>query len=127
MPALIDTNIIIRYLIQDNEKQFLKTVDIFNDIDSGNLQVEILDGVIMESLYVLIKFYELPKNDVIDSLKTILYSAGVINNNKHILLEALNIFKNRNMDFVDCLICAKSKVEDYSVISFDKELNRCAE
>ena len=30
--------------------------------------------------------------------------------------------ENKNIDFVDALICAKSKLENYKKLSFDKDL-----
>ena len=119
MIYLIDTNIIIRYLIQDNKEHFAKSQKIFKQIERMDMHVEILDGVIMECLYVLIKFYKLPKNEVIDDMRTILYLDGIVNNNKHILLESLTIYKEKNIDFIDCQLCAKRKLENYEITRFD--------
>lgn len=125
MIYLIDTNIIIRYLIQDNKEHFAKSQKIFKQIERMDMHVEILDGVIMECLYVLIKFYKLPKNEVIDDMRTILYLDGIVNNNKHILLESLTIYKEKNIDFIDCQLCAKRQLENYEIISFDSDLSKC--
>lgn len=125
MIYLIDTNIIIRYLIQDNKEHFAKSQKIFKQIERMDMHVEILDGVIMECLYVLIKFYKLPKNEVIDDMRTILYLDGIVNNNKHILLESLTIYKEKNIDFIDCQLCAKRQLENYEIFSFDSDLSKC--
>ena len=125
MIYLIDTNIIIRYLIQDNKEHFAKSQKIFKQIERMDMHVEILDGVIMECLYVLIKFYKLPKNEVIDDMRTILYLDGIVNNNKHILLESLTIYKEKNIDFIDCQLCAKRQLENYEIIRFDSDLSKC--
>ncbi|WP_276607318.1 PIN domain-containing protein [Campylobacter helveticus] len=41
------------------------------------------------------------------------------------LIEALNIIEHKNIDFVDALICAKCKLQNYKKLSFDKDLNGC--
>ena len=69
MVALIDTNIIIRFLIGDHEQHLQESIQIFQAIESGAFQVEILDVVLMESLFVLTKFYKLPKAEVVTDLK----------------------------------------------------------
>ena len=125
MVYLLDTNIIIRFLVGDNDEHLLISMDIFKQIESAKLQVEILDTVLMEAFFVLTKFYKLPKNEVIDDLKTIVALNGVVNANKTILFEALNIIQSKNIDFVDALICAKSKLQGYERLSFDKDVNRC--
>ncbi|MEA2073605.1 MAG: PIN domain-containing protein [Campylobacterota bacterium] len=125
MVYLLDTNVIIRFLVGDHSEHLERSRKIFKDIEKAKVQVEILEGVLMESFFVLTKFYKIPKNDVINDLKTILNFNGVINSNKTILYEALNIIENRNIDFVDALICAKSKLQGFGKLSFDEDVKRC--
>lgn len=124
MVYLLDTNIIIRFLVGDHQEHLAKSIVIFKDIESAKLQVEILEGVLMEAFFVLTKFYKLPKNEVINDLKTILAFNGVINSNKPILYETLNIIEMKNIDFVDALICAKSNLQGYGKFSFDRDVNK---
>ena len=124
MVYLLDTNIIIRFLTGDNEKFLEQSILYFKDIEKGSLQVEILEGVLMEAFFVLTKFYKLPKSEVIQDLKTILALDGIVNHNKIILHEALNIIDNKNVDFVDALICAKSNLQNYGKLSFDSDIKK---
>ena len=89
------------------------------------MEVEILSDVLMEAFFVLTKFYKLPKIEVISDLKTILSFEGVVNKDKVILFETLSIIENKNIDFVDALICAKCKFQNYEKLSFDKDLSKC--
>ena len=125
MVDLIDTNIIVRFLVGDkNKKLFLQSKEIVEKIESGEKEVIILDVVIMECLFVLVKFYHLPKEEVIKDLEKILALPFVINNDKVIINEALNIFLSKNLDFVDSLIYAKAKFNRYGFLTLDKKLNR---
>ncbi len=124
MVYLIDTNIIIRFLVGDNEKHFKIATDIFLKIENGEIKVEILDSVLMEAYFVLIKFYKLPKKEVIEDLKKLIALKGIIGN-KILLLETLNILLTKNIDFVDALICAQSKLYGYKKLSFDKDIEEC--
>jgi len=125
MVYLLDTNVIIRFLVGDNKEHLEKSIEIFKNIEKAKLQVEILDGVLMEAYFVLTKFYKLPRIDVINDLKTILALNGVINSNKAILYETFNIMENKNIDFVDALICAKSKLQGFGKLSFDNDVKSC--
>ena len=125
MVYLLDTNIIIRYLTGDNEEFLKKSIEYFKDIETAKIKVEILEIVLMEAFFVLTKFYKLPKKDVILDLKTILSLDGVVNSNKIILYEALSIVENKNIDFVDALICTKSKLQGYGKLSFDNDVKKC--
>lgn len=125
MVYLLDTNIIIRFLVGDNEEHLAKSTEYFEQIELGSMEIEILSDVLMEAFFVLTKFYKLPKVEVISDLKTILSFEGVVNKDKVILFEALSIIENKNIDFVDALICAKCKFQNYEKLSFDKDLNKC--
>lgn len=125
MVYLLDTNIIIRFLVGDNEEHLAKSTEYFEQIELGSMEVEILSDVLMEAFFVLTKFYKLPKIEVISDLKTILSFEGVVNKDKVILFETLSIIENKNLDFVDALICAKCKFQNYEKLSFDKDLNKC--
>ncbi len=125
MVYLLDTNIIIRFLVGDHQEHLVTSIKYFKEIESAKLQVEILDSVLMEAFFVLTKFYKLPKDEVINDLKTILALNGVINSNKPILYETLSIIEVKNIDFVDALICAKSKLQGFNKLSFDNDLKKC--
>jgi len=126
MVSLIDTNIIIRFLVGDHEEHLRISTEIFTQIENGEIEVEILDTVIMEALFVLVKFYKLPKSEVIADLKRLIALRGVVGD-KLLLMESLNIVNDKNIDFVDALICAKSRLQGYGKISFDKDVNKKCE
>ena len=125
MVYLLDTNVIIRFLVGDHEVHLSQSIEIFKQIEIAKLQVEILESVLMEAYLVLTKFYKLPKEEVINDLKTILAFSGVVNSNKPILYETLTIMERKNIDFVDALICAKSKLQGFGRLSFDDDVKRC--
>ncbi|WP_164469084.1 PIN domain-containing protein [Aliarcobacter cryaerophilus] len=125
MVSLIDTNIIIRFLVADNEEQFKIAKDIFFEIEKSQKMVIILDVVFMEAFFVLTKLYQLPKSEVLNDLKSILALDGVVNSDKVILNEVFNLIENKNIDFVDALLCAKNKLQGFEKISFDKDLKKC--
>ena len=122
MVSLIDTNVIIRFLAADVEKQHLVSVDIMNKIRSEEIKVEILSEVIMEVLFIMTKFYNEPKKSIIEYLQSILLLDGVVNKDKFIIIETLSMMHYKKIDYVDSLICVKSKMQGYGKISFDKDV-----
>ncbi len=69
MVYLIDTNIIIWFLVGDHQEHLEVATDIFTKIENTQIKAEILDSVLIEAYFVLVKFYKLPKNEVIEDLK----------------------------------------------------------
>ena len=124
---LVDANYIIKLFSKEPDEHYQESKKFFEDLARGKVKVIISEGVLMECFFVLNKFYKYPRDEVIDMLNTIMSFKNVVNEDKHIILMALNILKDKNIDFIDALLCAKSKLLGYEVKSFDKDLKKCWE
>ena len=115
---VLDTNYILRFLIKDNDdmydiaKEAIKNNDCFID-----------NEVLAEVVFVLMKVYNTSKSDIKNILVKFLSFENIILNSKPTILKALELFDEKNIDFVDTILCAKSK--KYEVKTFDKKLNKC--
>jgi predicted nucleic-acid-binding protein len=62
---LVDTNVILRYLLGDHP-EFSPRAEVFMlDVSQGVKKAEIPDVVIVECIYVMEKYYEIPKNEIV--------------------------------------------------------------
>lgn len=118
----IDTNAILRYLLKDNIEQFNKANVIFEKAREGDLYIVVLESVLVECIYVLMKFYKVPKYEIVSKLETLLNYKGVKNSDKTELLKALQIFKEKNIAIVDCIVYAKAKQSQSNNLTFDEKL-----
>ena len=119
---LPDTNFILRYFLHDDESMYRKASRLFEEIRQGNRNALILEGVLVECVYVLLKFYNVPRNEVSEKLQRLLHYKGIVNQDKIALIEALRIFAERNIDIVDIILFVKAKHNDMTLLSFDKDL-----
>jgi predicted nucleic-acid-binding protein len=92
-------------------------------ISQGAKKAEIPGVVIVECVYVMEKFYKIPKNEIVDTLAKVLNFSGVSNPNKSEILEALLKYANTSADIVDCILTAMSSPEKI-IISFDKDFDK---
>ena len=122
---LTDTNVILRYLLEDNRLLYEKARELFEKVRSGDEKILILESVLVECVYVLLKFYKVPKDEITAKLRGILHYKGVLNKDKEDLLEALNIFALKNLDIVDCVLCVKAGNNNMRLVTFDKDLKKC--
>jgi predicted nucleic-acid-binding protein len=113
----VDANYILRYLLNDNPEMANIAEQLFL-----NERVFIANEILAEVVYVLLGVYEIAKIDIADKLIDLIYAETILTDNKAIIIEALTIFKNQNLDFVDCLLCSYSQIDE--IKSFDKKLNR---
>lgn len=119
---LVDTNTILRYLLKDVPDLYEKAEDLFKKVRTGEQQIEITEGVLAEAVYVLLKFYRVPKQETVETLSTFLLYKGIEGRSRSEYLEALRLFGQTNLDFVDCLLAARAKALKLDLFTFDKEL-----
>ena len=116
MKRISDTNILIRYLMHDDEHYYDKSKDYI----SKNTFVPLL--VLSEMVYVLKGIYKINRVELVNAL--IELGKEITYENNDIALKTLENFKDYNLDFVDCYLLARNKMLNEDVISFDKGLNK---
>ncbi len=114
----IDTNYILRYLVNDN----IEMADIAEEIITKK-NIFISNEILAEVIYVLFGVYKISKPQIADSILKLINFENISTLDYNINKKALEIFKTKNLDFVDCLLCAYSNQD--KVITFDKKLNKC--
>jgi predicted nucleic-acid-binding protein len=124
---LVDTNLIVRYLVQDDEKLAKAAGRLFEACDRGNVVIVLLPAVLAECLFVLESFYEHPRGVIASALTTLISSPGVEIDNAAIHLDALNRYRKTKVHFVDCLISATASAQDVPVATFDQDFRKFAD
>jgi len=125
--SLLDTNIIVRYLVADDPALHLKAKEVFDKIRNGGARAVILESVIAECIYVLTKIYKVPRERAANSLIDILHYKGIANNDQQELIRALSLFSEQSFDIVDCILCAKAVAFGDHLFTFDADLNKLAQ
>jgi predicted nucleic-acid-binding protein len=118
----LDTNILVRYLTQDDEHQ----VGLVNNLIENELSVEnpgyISLIVFIEIGWVLTKCYAVTKAQLTNIYKDLLTTQPFIIERAELANLALRAFNKGNGDFSDALIYQISKANGCStVLTFDKK------
>jgi len=120
---LVDTNLIVRYLVQDHEKHAKAAGKLFDACDCGDMVIVVLPAVLAECVFVLESFYEHPRGDIASALGRLISSPGV-EIDAAINLDALDRYRKTKVHFVDCLIAATAATENMPVASFDQDFRK---
>lgn len=118
---IADTNFILRYLLADNKEDYKKTKIIFEQVRIGKCQIEIIQSVFAEVIFVLSSFYEVPKIEIVRILKSLLSYKGV-KVDSDIYSAALDIYLEDNIHIVDSILAVKALLSDDELLTFDKKL-----
>lgn len=117
----IDTNIIIRLITQDNPDEVKKAEKLI--ADKHKIYV-FEDAAIMEVVFVLMSdFYRFTRQDVVDSLKTIMLIDNIYLN-KSVISAALDLFVvHPKLSFVDCYLTIMAETSGETPLwTLDKKL-----
>jgi predicted nucleic-acid-binding protein len=105
----IDTNLLVRYLTQDDPAQSKKASAVIEKALAGESGVFINHVVLCEVVWVLDRAYGFPRVTLGDVLEKILQGKQFEIEDKPTAWQALNDFKSSKADYADCLIGAKNR------------------
>lgn len=116
---IVDANIILRYVLNDEEKLSNSAAEILE-----NNKVILLLSVVCEVVFVLQKVYQVERYKIQEVLQKLIEEELVFLEKPEILIKALDCYSETKLDFVDCLLWAYSKVNQATIFTFDKKLNK---
>jgi predicted nucleic-acid-binding protein len=117
----IDTNILVRYLTQDDIEQAKVVEQLFNKYATGSHSVFINNIVICELIWVLERGYKYSKEDITKVIKHILSTKEFNFENQELLWLSLNQYSQKKLDFSDALIGEINKHSGCTnTLTFDK-------
>jgi predicted nucleic-acid-binding protein len=123
----IDTNVLVRFLIRDDESQFEKARKLIKREVTAGRRVFVNQLVIMETEWVLRSRYAVPKAQLIEAISGLLDSIEIQFEDEPSIEEAIFMWKDSTADFADCLIGAKNRrLGCRSTATFDVKASQLA-
>jgi predicted nucleic-acid-binding protein len=105
----LDTNVLVRFLVRDDEVQFEKARKLIKREIAAGRRVFVSQLVLLETEWVLRSRYSLPKHLIIEAISGLLDATDVRFEDEPAIEEALFIWKDTTADFADCLIGTQNR------------------
>lgn len=118
--VILDTNMMLRYLLDDDRKMADTAEKIINGGDAS-ITIE----VVAEAVYVLCDVYEMKRKEIADLIREFLNRVN--GRDKDVIDLALRTYGNRKLDFVDCVLYAYHRTRGDEIATFDKALLKLLE
>ena len=99
----LDTNVLVRYIMQDDPKQTPKANRLIESLTAERPGFVTVVTVI-ELVWVLSSAYELERAQIVDTLDVILRSRQLVVDQADQVLRAVRVYGSGKADFADCLI-----------------------
>jgi predicted nucleic-acid-binding protein len=120
--AVIDTNLLVRYLTEDDPDKAQSVETLLIKAGKGEIKIVIPSVIIAELIWVLESYYKMETGEISQLVGSILNTPGIDTQDKNILREALKIYEKKGTDFVDAWIVEFARERNIKTIyTFDKK------
>jgi len=120
--AVIDTNLLVRYLTEDDPSKANEVKRLLIAAAEGKIKLLIPSVVIAELVWVLQSFYKLERGEIVPLVNAILRTRGVEVSDRAVVSAAIAIYGNDAIDFIDAWIVAFARgAAVRAVYTFDRK------
>ena len=122
----LDTNVLVRYIAQDDIKQSALATNLIDSLTKESPGFITLVSII-ELVWVMQSCYQSTKIEVVKILETLIATRELMIENTETVIKAIRVFSGSKADFSDCLIerSANKAGCEYSV-TFDVDASKYA-
>lgn len=120
--AFIDTNVLLRYLLDDVPEQADAVESLLEQAADGKLVLHTNAMVLAELIWTCESYYHLPKDQIREKVLMILNTTGLQVEDYDLATEAVFLYVDKNIDFIDAYNGAWMKRHGLSIAyTFDRK------
>jgi len=119
--AFVDTNILVRHLTGDPADMAARATAYLAE----TTELYLTDLIVAETVYVLESFYEAPRDQVANSMRSLVSMRSVVTVDPALLLRAIEVYETDRLDFAEAYLVACAESTGVGrVASFDRSIDR---
>ncbi|KKR78271.1 MAG: hypothetical protein UU23_C0001G0035 [Candidatus Curtissbacteria bacterium GW2011_GWA1_40_9] len=115
---LIDTNLIIRFLVNDNPQKVSRVEHLLRDKNNKNV---LLDTIVAEIIWVLLSYYSIEKEEIVEKVRALIH-VDTIDCNAFLINRALTIWEKNLISYIDAYLAAVAELGNMTLYTYDKRL-----
>ena len=127
MTLFVDTNVFLRFFLNDHKTQSPATNRLFQEASKGKITLITNSLVVAEIIFTLDSVYHSSKQDIVEKIHAIMFFKGLEIIERDILIQAITFYEKKNIDFVDAYVAAFSVENDLTICSFDRDFDKIKE
>jgi predicted nucleic acid-binding protein len=121
LSAFVDTNVLVRHLTGDPPDMAARATAYLGT----ERELLLTDLVVAETVYVLESFYETPRDQVAQAVRSLVAFASILCVDRALLLRAIEVYETDRIDFAEAYLVACAESTGVSkVASFDRSIDR---
>lgn len=120
---VLDTNVLLRFLVGDNQSQQKQAVEWFKEAEAGKRKIIVVPLVVAEACFVLESFYKKQRQEIVQALEVFVGQRWLQVEDREVLLKLWPHYL-RNLHFVDSFLLAWGEVYETKLLTFDRQLHK---
>ncbi|MBI3972720.1 MAG: type II toxin-antitoxin system VapC family toxin [Chloroflexi bacterium] len=124
-PRFVDSNVLLRYLTGSDADKAERAKQLLHRIERGAEKAATSLMVVFETVFTLQRTYQVPKAQIREMVADLLSLPGLLLPGKSLCLQALDLYVEMNISFVDAFNAVYMKSRGLSEIySWDSDFDR---
>jgi len=121
--AFVDTNVLVRHLTGDPVDMAARATAYLGSTPA----LFLADLIVAETVYVLESFYETPRAQVANAMRSLIAFEAIVCVDPALLLRAVEVYEVDRIDFAEAYLVACAETTGVgAVVSFDRSIDRVA-
>lgn len=123
MSAFVDTNILVRHLTGDPADMAQRATLYLGSAS----ELFLADLIVAETVYVLESFYETPRDQIANAMRSLIAFDSIVCVDPALLLRSVEVYEVDRIDFAEAYLVACAESTGIGVVvSFDRSIDRVA-
>jgi predicted nucleic-acid-binding protein len=119
--AFVDTNILVRHLTGDPPEMARQATQYLTSAS----ELLLTDLVVAETIYVLESFYNTPRAQIAEAMRSLIAFGSIITVDPALLLRSIEVYEIDRLDFAEAYLVASAETTGVNIVaSFDRSIDR---
>jgi len=120
----LDTNVLVRYLTQDDAAQFQEASNLLLGLEKAHRSAYLSTITLCETVWVLVRAYKIDRAQIVGMFEKLLDTSLFVIEDKNAVREAVDLYRVGKGDFADYLVGVRSRNAGCTVMAtFDAVLH----
>ncbi|MBI4728519.1 MAG: PIN domain-containing protein [Acidobacteria bacterium] len=123
--VFLDTNVLLRHLLQDHPEQSPKATAFLAHVESGDVRARTSDTVVFETVFTLQRHYGVPREEIRDALLPLIELPALVLPGKRRLRKVFGLYVEHGLPFADAYHAAlMERLGLDEIATFDDHFDR---
>ena len=115
----VDANVWLRYLTGDPEELAVRCARLMQRAEAGEVRLYLSQLTFAEIVWVLKSFYQRSMDEIAEVLIRLLHAPGVEAEDRELMSRALELSRDRNLDYADAVLVLQAMRSQEAVCTLD--------